>query len=121
VREQCWYVFGERKPFKACTNPALYRGPTAIRCSEHGGHLDYTDRWNGDQWEPWSPVHSLDPVFPLPGISTCEEAESDEGHAHCIACGADLTIDEIWGFELPRACDACVKAAYPDYSPEVVV
>lgn len=54
-----------------CRNPAIYRGFTTqprtqiFRCQAHGGHHDFTGRWNGRDWEKFSPIHSTDPHFDL--------------------------------------------------------
>lgn len=59
-RDQCAYLAGAggQGAKTRCTTPATYRFP--LRCVDHGGHLDFTERWIEGRWEPWRPVHALD-------------------------------------------------------------
>lgn len=34
-----------------CERPATYRSPKAARCDLHGGHLTFTERWDGATWQ----------------------------------------------------------------------
>lgn len=35
-----------------CPNVAVDRNASVARCGAHGGHHDYTERWNGSEWVP---------------------------------------------------------------------
>lgn len=102
----CTYIADGKHLNTQCGNQAVYRSAEHARCIEHGGHLDYTERREGEVWVPWEPVYSGDPTFRL--------AAGDSGGPTCMMCRVDLTIEEIWGFELPRVCDVCLRRASPE-------
>ena len=82
-RDQCAYLAGAggQGAKTRCTTPATYRFP--LRCVDHSGHLDFTERWIVGKsvapcglcylllgrWEPWRPVHALDFVKGLEEIA----------------------------------------------------
>jgi hypothetical protein len=47
---RCGYFLSCSPPKKRCESQAVNRNATEARCSEHGGHHDYTERWNGVRW-----------------------------------------------------------------------
>ena len=64
-RDQCAYLADGQSKGSRCVTPATYRFP--LRCVDHGGHFDFTERWVEGRWCRW-PAHALDFVNGLEDI-----------------------------------------------------
>lgn len=49
---RCGYLADGRSRYTQCSKAAIYRNAELARCNVHGGHHDYTERWDGTVWIP---------------------------------------------------------------------
>lgn len=97
TRNQCGYLGDGVTTITRCTQLATHRNSTVARCELHGGHHEYTERWNGEQWislvpEPHVPTVVVDPNYTGP---------------RCLDCGIPVE-------EYVLACDTCIPLRVPN-------
>lgn len=50
VAQPCGYLADGVSAKTRCQNDATHRNAEVARCHLHGGHHDYSEKWDGQQW-----------------------------------------------------------------------
>lgn len=98
TRAQCGYLADGATTRTQCHHLATHRNSTVARCELHGGHHDYTERWDGTQWISLVPEPQAQAVVAVDPTCT---------GPRCLDCGIPVE-------EYALACDTCIPPRVPN-------